>query len=141
MKVEVWKDINGFSNYQISNYGRVKSKSRYVNVGIKNVNKFYKQEKIINQYYNGRGYMQVTIYNDIGKPKTIKVHRLVARAFIENKNNLPQVNHKDGNKLNNCIDNLEWITHKENIRHSYRTGLHNIEKMRLVAENMRKHKH
>ena len=135
MKVEVWKDINGFSNYQISNYGRVKSKSRYVNVGIKNVNKFYKQEKIINQYSNGRGYMQVTIYNDIGKPKTIKVHRLVARAFIENKNNLPQVNHKDGNKLNNSVDNLEWCDNLYNIRHGIENGLVDLK---LRVENMRK---
>lgn len=65
----------------------------------------------------------------------MRVHKLVALAFIENNNNLPQINHKDGNKLNNYVDNLEWISNYDNIQHSIKNGLVNQE---LRKENMRK---
>ena len=135
MKVEVWKDILDFPNYQISNLGRVKSKGRYVNVGIKNQDKCYRKEKIIDGYINRKGYKQVTLYDENRKPKTMRIHKLVALYFIPNINNLPEINHKDGNKLNNNVDNLEWITNYDNIQHSIKMGLVNQEQR---IENMRK---
>lgn len=126
---EIWKDIDGYDGlYKVSNLGRIMSFHRGKTKLLSLTNK------------NEKGYLKLTLCKN-GKQKTYKVHRLVANAFLPNENEYNELNHKDGNKLNNCVSNLEWITHKENIMHSYRTGLHNIEKMRLVAENMRKHKH
>lgn len=71
---------------------------------------------------NGRGYLIVSVLVD-GKRKTIGVHKLVALAFIPNPDNLPEVNHKDGNKLNNHHSNLEWTTRGENIRHAFDNNL------------------
>ena len=135
MKVEIWKDIENFSKYQVSNLGRIKSKGRYTKVGIKNQDKCYRKECIVDGFINKKGYKQVTLYDDNGKPKTMRVHKLVALAFIENEDNLPQINHKDGNKQNNCVDNLEWISNYDNIQHAIKNGLVNQE---LRKENMRK---
>lgn len=71
---------------------------------------------------DGRGYHFVFIYNN-GIKNTEKIHRLVAKCFIPNPENKPQVNHKDGNKDNNCLNNLEWVTQSENMRHAFRLGL------------------
>ena len=101
---EEWRDIVGYENYQVSNMGRVKSL---------NYN-HTKQEKILSQFLNNRiGYLQVVLYKE-GKMKTFRVHRLVANAFIENPNNYPMINHKDEDKTNNCVDNLEWCTNSYN---------------------------
>jgi len=109
---EIWKavaDSNG--EYHISNHGRVKS---------------YKcgKERILKPYLLGGGlpYYAYSLHIK-NKRKICKVHRLVALAFIPNPDNKPQVNHKDGNKLNNHIDNLEWMTSKENHQHAWDTGL------------------
>ena len=135
MKVEIWKDIENFSKYQVSNLGKIKSKGRYTKVGIKNQDKCYRKEYIVDGFINKKGYKQVTLYDDNGKPKTMRVHKLVALAFIENEDNLPQINHKDGNKQNNCVDNLEWISNYNNIQHAIKNGLIN---QKLRKENMRK---
>lgn len=132
---EIWKDIENFPNYQISNLGRVKSKGRYTKTGIKNQEKIFRKEFIIKGYINKKGYKQVTLYDINNKPKTMRVHKLVALAFIKNKNNLLQINHKDGNKLNNEVNNLEWISNYENMQHAINNGLINQE---LRKENMRK---
>ena len=66
----------------------------------------------------GTGYCVVQLFKE-GSRKSKHVHRLVAEAFIANPSSLPQVNHKDGNKLNNCVDNLEWVTARDNVRHRY----------------------
>lgn len=71
---------------------------------------------------NGHGYKQVQIMRN-NKRYTKYVHRLVAECFIDNPNNLPEVNHKDGNKANNAVDNLEWCNRSQNQRHAYKTGL------------------
>ena len=101
----LWKDIKGYEGlYKITSLGDVYSVTR---------------KKFIYQSIDRYGYKQCLLYNN-GKHKTKKVHRLVAEAFIENIDNKPQINHKDGNRTNNRIDNLEWCTNSENQLHSYK---------------------
>ena len=130
MKNEIWRDIKGYEGlYQISNLGRVKSLGRksYSNVCLK--------DKILNPALECKnGYKRVCLCKD-GKEKRIKVHRLVAQAFIPNPDNKPIINHKDGNKINNSVENLEWCTYKENAQHAIKTGLIDTEKR---ISNMKK---
>ena len=109
---EIWKDIKGYEGlYQVSNMGRIKSIDRYV--PRKNGKLQHVYGKIMTSFDNGRGYKQVYLTkNSITKAHS--VHRLVANAFIPNPDNLPQVNHKDEDKANNRVDNLEWCTQKYN---------------------------
>ena len=103
-KLEIWKDIKGYEGlYQVSNLGKVKS--------------LKKHQKILKLSDNGRGYMFVGLSKN-NKRKNKNVHRLVAETFISNYDNLLQVNHKDGNKNNNSVDNLEWVTQKQNLQHA-----------------------
>ena len=133
MKVEVWKDIENFSKYQVSNLGRIKSKERYTKA--KDDEIIHRKEFLLKGFINKKGYKQVTLYDDNGKPKTLRVHKLVAITFIENENNLPQINHIDGNKLNNEVSNLEWISNYDNMQHAIKNGLIDQE---LRKENMSK---
>ncbi len=111
---EKWKKY--YKNYSVSNYGRVRND---------NTNKIRKLTK------NTYGYLRTNITNNAENThKEIKVHRAVAELFIPNPNNYPQVNHIDGNKENNCVDNLEWVTASENTRHAIR--------MNLRPQNMKK---
>lgn len=100
------QDIKGRDNYQVTEDGNIWSKRR---------SKFLKQSR------NTNGYSQVSIDGNKGN---VVVHRLVAIAFIPNPENLPEVNHKDGNKQNNNKSNLEWCTRLHNVRHSIEKGLH-----------------
>lgn len=107
---EKWRDVEGYEGlYQISNFGRVKS----FHYGI---------EKFLKSRISNTGY-SVAGLSKHGSLKEIGVHILVARAFVENPENKPFVNHIDGNKSNNHADNLEWTTNKENIRHAWKLGL------------------
>lgn len=111
---EIWKDIVGYENeYQVSNYGRVKSLPKYSN------SKGYfqlRKEKILKGGYTGKARnRRVVTFRD---GKSFKVSRLVATAFIPNPDNLPIVNHKDENPLNDCADNLEWCTNSYNVKYS-----------------------
>ena len=110
---EIWKDIKEYEGiYQISNYGRIKSLSRL----IENSNNRITKEKIRKATKDKDGYLCIVLSKD-GTNKTCKVHRLVAQTFISNPLNKPTVNHKDGNKQNNKINNLEWMTDKEQMKH------------------------
>lgn len=121
MKEELWKPIKNYPNYQVSNLGRVKSKERYVNTVYEAKRKI--KERILKLILNNKGYYVVYLYNEKGKSTPKSVHRLVASTFLENINNYPVINHIDGNKLNNRLENLEWCTQSHNIKESYRLGL------------------
>lgn len=112
MSDEIWKDIEGYEQiYQVSNLGNIKSLERTYWHG----NRWYHQkEKLLSLKCDSAGYMSVMLYNKEHKSKRIMVHLLVARAFIPNPDNLPQINHKDENKLNNYVENLEWCTGQYN---------------------------
>lgn len=115
---EIWKDIPGFSGwYQASNLGRIRSVPRIDKAGNLTRGKLF---KII---IDPRGYCRAASL-DNGKKTNQLVHRLVALTFIPNPDNKPQVNHIDGIKSNNCVENLEWVTAKENIHHAMRMGVH-----------------
>lgn len=115
---EVWKNISAFGGiYEVSSCGRVRSKPRhYTSSSGKTVNKC---GATLSQHSSVDGYKKVRLsYNGVGKD--VFVHRLVAKTFIPNPDNKPQVNHIDGDKSNNRISNLEWVTAGENQKHSYR---------------------
>ena len=115
---EIWKDIAGYEGiYQVSNLGNVKSLS----FGPKNIRRSG-NVKLLRQTPSNCGYYKVELYNN-GKSKILYVHRLVAQTFLPNPNNKPQVNHIDGNKAHNSVDNLEWVTRSENQKHAFKTGL------------------
>lgn len=118
---EVWRDIKGYEGYyQVSNLGEIRSLPRY---RIENGEKKYLMKGIIlKQSITSTGYKKVELMVD-GDKKSCKVHRLVAEAFLINTFDKPYVNHKDGNPLNNVVDNLEWCTQAENMKHARETGL------------------
>jgi len=115
---EIFRDIKGYEGlYQISNLGRIWSVPRKRKCDNQSIgNKFLKprQDK-------KTGYLKVALYKN-GKAKVFYVHRLVALHFIPNPSNLPQINHKDGDKTNNSINNLEWVTASQNIKDSFKKG-------------------
>lgn len=121
MENEIWKDIKNYEgHYQISSIGRV----RNIISG-----------KLKTLFKHICGYEKVTLYNN-GKGKKYYIHRLVAEAFIPNPDNLPFVNHKDENKTNNCIDNLEWCTNEYNL--NYGTRNNRISKKQINDANKSK---
>lgn len=114
---EMWASVNGYEGvYEISNMGRIKSLDRTWMQGGR-----CKEEHIMRQSFM-KNYLSITLCKD-GDERTTKIHRLVAKAFIANPTNKKQVNHKNGNKLDNRSVNLEWNTPTENIRHAFEMGL------------------
>jgi hypothetical protein len=108
---EIWKPAFGFEEYfLISNQGNIFSK---------------RTNKILKQNIQGTGYSCIVtrLNGRQSKAICIRIHRIVALSFIDNPNDLPEVNHKDGNKLNNSTLNLEWVSSSENKFHAYETGL------------------
>lgn len=118
---EIWKDIKGYEGlYQVSNLGRVKALAKRIDKG--KCHRIF-PEKILVPIETNRGYLRIKICKD-RKIYKLRIHRLVAEAFIINIENKPEVNHIDGNKKNNNINNLEWVTSKENKDHAVRMGLY-----------------
>lgn len=116
--MEIWKDIEGWKGfYQISSHGRLKS---------------FKQDpagKVMSNKNKTGWYLNVVLQG-IGKEKqSVKIHKLVAMAFIPNPQNKREINHKDGDKQNNRVDNLEWVTRQENTHHAIKNGLANFYAM------------
>lgn len=103
-----FKEVEGFPNYGVSCTGEV-------------IN--FKRGKVLSPYKEVTGYCQVSLSKGDGLFKKLRVHRLVAKAFIPNPNIFEMVNHKDGNKSNNCVNNLEWCTALDNVRHAIDSGL------------------
>lgn len=114
--MEEWRNIKDYENYEVSNLGRVRNKNG----------------KILKQQLR-HGYYDVGLYNKYhqNQPKLLKVHRLVAQAFIPNLNNYPCINHKDENKLNNNIDNLEWCTYSYNCNYGHRNDTRKRQVLKL----------
>lgn len=123
---EIWKEIKGYEGlYEISNLGRVRSLPKYDSQGR------YHLSHIKSQVDNGNGYLVVNLKHN-GRQKMKTVHRLVAESFILNPENKRCVNHIDGNKKNNNVNNLEWCTHSENNKHAVKLGLHTFFGQRKV---------
>lgn len=129
--MEIWKSIPGFEEmYIISNYGNVKGLQRQKIANI-NGSKTIVCERSLKPYKGGKnqGYLRVCLSKD--NKKTIGViHRLVAELFIPNTFNKPAVNHIDGNKYNNNVSNLEWVTNSENMQHYY-----NLKRIRITEKH------
>lgn len=123
--MDEWKDVDGFDGiYRVNKSGDVYS--AYINRTLRWLNV-------------GNGYFAVQLYcgkvNGKKKYKLQYIHRLVAMAFIDNPDNFPEVNHKDGNKANNSLDNLEWVTGLQNKRHAIETGLSKKKKKKVIRSD------
>ena len=114
--------IKGFENYYIDEDGNIYDKNKKL---------------MTSKWIDNTGYYQIVLRKD-GKRKYLRIHRLVALQFIPNPDGLPQVNHKDGNKLNNNIDNLEWTTNSENTKHGYDNELYHSKKRKIMVKAINK---
>ena len=123
MEKEFWKEIEGFDNYQISNLGRVKN---------------IKFDRLVKPLLDNRGYIMVNLYKD-GKMKRLSLHRLIAIAFIPNPENKPCIDHINTDRSDNRIENLRWVTQKENHNNPLSIVNHgNASRGRIVSEEQKK---
>lgn len=122
MSMEEWRDVEGYNGiYQVSDAGRVRSK--WIPSSSSDRQKVAHFYHILKPVKASNGYYNVTFCDESGNKKQKSIQRLVAEAFIPNTENKPQVNHIDGDKYNNGVDNLEWATSRENILHAHSNGL------------------
>lgn len=121
-EMEIWKDVKGWEGHvKVSNKGRVMTRDYFMTL----------EWKMRKPVCVAKGYQSVNVSHN-GKSHLFKIHRLVAEAFIPNPDNLPQVNHKDENKANNCVDNLEWCD-------NYTNNHHGTKQMRVSLKQMKMH--
>ena len=123
-----WKPVNGYEGlYEVSDSGEVRSCDRYIKTDIRHVKSRLIKGRILYQNPKSTGYKTVDLCKD-GKVKTTLVHRLVAEAFLPNPDGLRFVNHKDSNRANNAVRNLEWVkeTYPDRINGTMRVAAHNI---------------
>jgi hypothetical protein len=139
--MEIWKDIKNYEDcYEVSSHGRVRRKEGYVNTGIKHNEKKLVKSKILKCNLKRNGYLTVDLSKN-NQVKTISVHRIVALTFIENDDpsNKKEVNHKNCNKLDNRVENLEWVTRKQNKDHALENNRYRCDhkkKIRCKQLNM-----
>lgn len=123
---EIWKPIKGYEGrYEISSHGRVKSYAQDTRRG-----------KIKEGHLTYKGYLALPLYDGCGNLKWYPIHRLVASAFLDNPDNLPQVNHKDEVKTNNCVSNLEWCSNEYNM--NYGTRIKRVAEANMCCETTSK---
>lgn len=130
--MEIWADVKGYEGlYLISTYGNCKTTNYRPGYGRipEDINDIMKIENPDNH----QGYCTIKLSKN-GKKRTARIHRLVAEVFIPNPNNYPCVNHIDGNKLNNHIENLEWCTHQQNMQHASLNNLVNRGKTTRIKQ-------
>ena len=121
--MEIWKDVVGYEgHYEVSSYGRVRSVDRYVNTAILHSDAVFRKGRLLKQNKKRNGYLTVDLSKD-NKVRTISVHRIVAVAFIPKIDGKNVVNHINLNKLDNRVENLEWVTNKENSLHAASHGV------------------
>lgn len=131
MQKEIWKDIPEYEGlYQASNWGRIKSLPR------KTKNRF-QTGMIKKQTLRTGGYFYINLCDKNHNNKLYTVHRIVALTFIPNPNNYPCINHKDGNKQNNYVENLEWCTYSHNEKHAYRNNLKKPNSIKINQYNLK----
>lgn len=124
-KLSTLKEFEDYKGYTVDDNGIVRSyliQGRKPK-GCKDYIDWGKEPVIIRTPNNSNGYKHCRLYSKYNKPKDLLIHRAVALLFIDSSNDLPCVNHKDGNKNNNNVRNLEWVTHKENTAHAFEVGL------------------
>lgn len=110
-----WRKIKGFEHYSISNKGEVKNASGHT----------------VKPFRTNGGYLQIHLFNDGERTKKY-IHRLVAETFVKNPKKLPEVNHKDGDKMNNSVDNLEWCSRTSNLIHSYYVLKNHVKPVKCI---------
>lgn len=130
--MEEWKDVVGFPGYQVSNEGRVRSYNKITSNARYSVRHW--KSRILKPKINPKDRIsRYNLWRD-GKEYTVQVHRLVAEAFIPGDTSLT-VNHKDGNRQNNVVENLEWLSIADNIRHAFITGLVTSQKQCILMDS------